>query len=97
MIESPPSLDGAVHTTVSEVFAAVRVGVPGAPGVPKGVAAEEALEYDDAASAFLAETLNVYAVPLVRPVTLKLICELAEESTLSVRTTFRSESRAMIV
>jgi hypothetical protein len=40
----------------------------GAPGTVDGVAAADAVEAEPVPRAFVAVTVNVYAVPLVRPV-----------------------------
>jgi len=42
----------------------------GAPGAVAGIAATDAVEAADVPDAFVAVTVNVYEVPLVRPVTL---------------------------
>jgi hypothetical protein len=57
--------------TTEETFAVdVAETAVGAPGAVAGTAAAEALEAVEVPEAFVAVTLNVYEVPLVRPVTL---------------------------
>jgi hypothetical protein len=67
----PPSLAGAVHDTTAAVFPAVAVTPVGTPGATdaNGVTAAEAADAADAPATLVAVTVNVYAVPLVRPVT----------------------------
>ena len=45
----------------------------GAPGTVEGMIAAEAVEADPVPAAFVAVTVNVYEVPLVRPVTVQLV------------------------
>jgi hypothetical protein len=45
--------------------------IPGAPGKVLGVSARDAVEASDVNSAFSATTVNVYAVPFVKPVMLQ--------------------------
>ena len=56
--------------TLTEVAEAI-VGVPivGAPGTTLGVMDADALDAEDVPFALVAVTVNVYAVPAVRPVT----------------------------
>src|SRR5690349_5480198 len=68
----PPSLSGAVQETDADALPAVAVTAVGAPGTVAGATgvtllegAEDGLE----PTAFVATTVNVYVVPLVRPVT----------------------------
>jgi len=66
----PPVSAGADHDTTDETFAVdVAETAVGAPGTVAGVAAAEAVEAAEVPEAFVAVTLNVYEVPLVRPVT----------------------------
>jgi hypothetical protein len=73
VIALPPLLAGAVNVTVALAFPAVAVPMVGGPGT---VAATLGVTLFDAADAALlpitltALTVNVYAVPFVRPVTL---------------------------
>jgi len=69
IIALPPSEAGAVKLTVACAFpivAVTPVGVPGAVGC--GVTLLEASDAEPVPMAFAAVTLNVYAVPFVRPV-----------------------------
>ena len=65
----PPLLAGAVQLTVADAFPAVAVTPVGAPGRPFGVTAFEGDESEPVPLALVAETLKVYAVPLVRLLT----------------------------
>ena len=56
--------------TVAEVaLATTAAGVPGVPGVARGVTDVDAVEGDEVPEVFVAAEVKVYAVPLVRPVT----------------------------
>ena len=69
MIAVPPFEDGAVNVMVAGEFPRVAVPIVGAPGTAAGVTEFDA---DDAVlvpELLVAVTVNVYAVPLVRPVT----------------------------
>ena len=75
---APPVDAGAVHDTTDWALAfEVAATAVGAPGTVAGVAAAEAAEAGPAPAALVAVTVNVYAVPLVRPVTVQLV--VAEE------------------
>ena len=65
----PPLLVGAIQLTVAWPLPAVAVTPVGAPGRPFGVTALDADESGPVPFAVVADTLNVYAVPFVRPVT----------------------------
>jgi len=66
----PPLSAGADHDTTDETFEVdVAETAVGAPGTVAGTAAAEAVEAVEVPEAFVAVTLNVYEVPLVRPVT----------------------------
>jgi hypothetical protein len=70
VIAEPPVFVGAVKLTVALpllTVALIPVGVPGA--VAAGVTEDEALEVVPVPTALVAVTVKVYAVPLVRPVT----------------------------
>ena len=75
-IAAPPSDDGADHDTTAEAFPATADTPDGAPGTVAGGAGVTALEGEDSGPvpiAFVADTVNVYAVPLVRPVTVAVV------------------------
>ena len=61
--------------TVAEPALATADTLPGAPGVPTGVTDCEELEALPAPEPFVAVTVNVYAVPLVRPVMIQLVAD----------------------
>ena len=74
MIAEPPVEDGAVHDTTDCAFAfAVAETEVGAPGTVAGTTALEGTEATPVPAAFVAVTVNVYEVPLVRPVTVQLV------------------------
>ena len=71
----PPLLDGAVQLTVACPFPGVAltfVGTPGTVGAA-GVTAVDGLDSGPVPTAFVALTVNVYAVPFVSPVTVALV------------------------
>ena len=69
VIAEPPLDPGAEKVTTASPLPRVAVPMVGAPGVVAGVAALLALDALPVPTSFVAVTLNVYAVPLVRPVT----------------------------
>ena len=76
MIALPPFEAGAVHESATEASPAVpetAVGAPGAVCAAVGVIAADAVESAPVPTAFVAATLNVYAVPFVRPVTVRVV------------------------
>ena len=72
MIADPPLLAGAVHVNETCVLPAVPATDVGAPGVVRGVTADDAVETVPVPAVFVALTRNVYAVPFVKPVTVAL-------------------------
>jgi len=68
VIADPPSEAGAVHDRVTVVLPGVPETPVGAPASDRGVTAREAPESVPVPAAFVARTLKVYEVPLVRPV-----------------------------
>ena len=69
MIAEPPLLLGAEKVIVASPLPRTALTLVGAPGTVAGVTLFEADEADPVPTAFVAVTVNVYAVPLVRPVT----------------------------
>jgi hypothetical protein len=69
VIGEPPSLAGGVHDTPTWVFPGTTATAVGAPGTVRGVTAALATDTADVPAALVAVTVNVYAVPFVRPVT----------------------------
>lgn len=59
VIADPPFEDGAVQVTVTWVFPATPVGVPGWPGTVRGVTDELAADAAPAPTAFVARTVKV--------------------------------------
>ena len=79
---APPLSTGAVQETVVEPFWNDVPDTPvGAPGTVAGMIAADESEAEDEPISFEATTVNVYAVPLVRPVIVQ------ESSTVSHTTT----------
>jgi hypothetical protein len=68
VIVDPPVLAGAVNEIVALPFPAVAETLVGAPGVVAGVTALLVPDGVLVPEAFVAVTVNVYAVPFVRPV-----------------------------
>ena len=69
--DAPPLSAGADQDTTELTFTLeVADTAVGAPGAVAGIAAADALEAVDVPDAFVAVTVNVYEMPLVRPVTL---------------------------
>jgi hypothetical protein len=72
----PPFDDGADHDSDTEPFPAVPDTADGAPGKvagAAGVTAAEAADSGPVPTALIAATVNVYAVPLVNPVTVNVV------------------------
>ena len=69
VIAEPPDEAGAVHETVADALPATAETPVGEPGVVTGVTGAEAEEAVELPIAFIASTVNVTEVPLVRPVT----------------------------
>src|SRR6185436_20476995 len=65
----PPLSAGAVKVTVACVLPAVALALVGAPGTVLGVTLFDGTEAGPGPAAFVAMTVNVYAVPLTSPVT----------------------------
>src|SRR5437899_499118 len=83
----PPSEAGAVQEMVAWALPAVAltaVGAPGAVAGSTGVTAAEAAEAGLVPTALVAVTLKVYAVPLVRPVTLAVVAGAATVAVMGV-------------
>ena len=77
MIAEPPVDGGAVHDTTAWVLPETPDTAVGAPGPVAGVTAEETPELQP--TLFVAFTVNVYAVPLVRPVTVQVVAVVVEQ------------------
>jgi hypothetical protein len=72
VIAAPPFEAGAVQPTVAwplPGLACTAVGAPGAVGAGVGVTGDEATDAAPVPMPFVAVTVNVYAVPSVKPVT----------------------------
>jgi hypothetical protein len=69
VIAAPPSLAGAVKSTVACALPGDAMPIVGAPGTVAGVAPFDAADAGPVPIAFVAVTLNVYVVPFTRPVT----------------------------
>jgi hypothetical protein len=68
-----PPLEGAVQLTTAEPLPAVAVTAVGAAGGPAGVTAADCDEGRPVPTALVADTVKVYAVPLVNPVTVPVV------------------------
>jgi hypothetical protein len=77
VMAEPPLLTGAVHDTTAWAFPGVAVTAIGAPGTVVGVTAALGIEASELPAALAAVTVNVYAVPLTRPVTVRLLASAA--------------------
>ena len=73
MIALPPVLAGAVKFTVTCVLPGVPVTPVGAPGTVLGVTLFDGPDGALEPAAFVATTVNVYAAPFVRPVTMWVV------------------------
>ena len=72
MIARPPFEAGADQLTRADPSAGVATAPVGAPGTVAGITGAEAAEAGPVPTTFAAVTLNVYDVPLVRPLTVQL-------------------------
>ena len=73
MIALPPLDTGALHETVAWPSLGAALTPVGAPGTDAGVTAGEATDAALVPIEFVAVTVNVYAVPSVRPVTTAVV------------------------
>ncbi len=79
MIVAPPLDAGAVQATVTDVaLAIVAVPIVGAPGTVAGVTEFDAADATDVPWLFVAVTVNVYAVPVVKPITVIALLHVGE-------------------
>jgi hypothetical protein len=76
VIALPPVELGALQFNITVWFEAVAERLSGAEGTVRGVTALEAVDAEPVPAEFIALTLNVYAVPFVRPVTVTEVFEL---------------------
>jgi hypothetical protein len=78
VIAAPPLPVGAVHCTLADAFPRSAETLVGASGTVAGVTGADA---DDSAllpTAFATRTVKLYAVPLVRPVTVHVVAAVAK-------------------
>ena len=75
-IALPPMFDGAVQLTLTNVLPLVTAPIVGAPGTAAGVTLTEEFENEPVPTTLMAATVNVYASPLVRPVTIQVVAVL---------------------
>ena len=73
VISDPPVLDGADHETATEESPKTPDTPVGAPGTVAGTTASEAVDVEPVPALLEAFTVNVYEVPLVRPLTAQLV------------------------
>ena len=78
VITEPPLLAGAAHDTTACAFPATAETPVGAPGTVLGVTAALAPDDAEIPAELAAVTVNVYAVPLLKPVT---VAEVATPDT----------------
>jgi hypothetical protein len=69
VIGEPPLLAGAFQLTVTAPLPAAPTTAVGGPGGPVGVTLADGADAADGPTPLLATTVNVYAVPFVRPLT----------------------------
>ena len=62
-----PPFFGAVNVTEADVFPRVAVPIVGAPGTVAGMKLFDAADAAPVPTAFVAVTVQVYVLPLVRP------------------------------
>jgi hypothetical protein len=72
VIDEPPLFVGAVNETTALAFPDATMTFVGAFGTVEGVTELDAVDGEDVPIPFVAVTLNVYAVPFVKPVTVQL-------------------------
>jgi len=77
VIALPPFDDGAVQETTTEESPNTPDTPVGAPGTVAGTTAPEAVDAEPVPALFVAVTVNVYEVPLVRPLTVQLVVSVA--------------------
>jgi hypothetical protein len=77
-IGRPPVAIGAFHTTNAPLAPEVAVTLVGAPGTAAGVADAEGAEAAPLPAPFVAVTVKVYLMPLVRPLTVHDVVELVQ-------------------
>ena len=70
---APPLLTGTVQLTTARAFPGVADTAVGAPGTVFGVTATLATDTSELPATLAAVTVNVYAVPLVKPVTVTVV------------------------
>ena len=74
MIGEPPSLEGTVQPTLMVPPVPVPLTPEGVDGTPAGVTAAELVEAEaELPAEFVAEEVNVYAVPLVNGAIVQLV------------------------
>ena len=74
----PPSDTGTFQLTSAVVSPAMAVTLVGASGTPTGVTGDDATDAGPVPIAFVAVTVNVWAVPLVKSMTVQLVAPLVE-------------------
>ena len=72
LVMAEPLLAGGVKLTLALALPAVAVPIVGAFGAPAGVTLFDGAEGELGPTALVATTVNVYAVPLVKPV---MVCD----------------------
>jgi hypothetical protein len=77
VIAEPPVLDGADHETTTDESPKTPDTPVGAPGTVAGTTAPDAEDAEPVPALFVAVTVNVYEVPLVRLLTVQLVVAVA--------------------
>ena len=75
MIALPPLLDGADQDTTAELSPNTPDTSVGTPGTVTGTTALDEVDAEPVPTLLVAVTVNVYEVPLVRPVTVQLVVD----------------------
>jgi len=73
VIAEPPLLAGVVQVTTAEALPGVADTAVGAPGTVLGVIAALGDDAGETPTLLVAVTVNVYEVPLVKPLTVTLV------------------------
>jgi hypothetical protein len=74
VIAEPPLSAGALNVIVILLPLVTAATFAGADGTPAGIAVALATDWADVPTVVTTATLNVYAVPLSRPVTTQVLC-----------------------
>ena len=88
LMAAPPLDPGAVQATTDLALAFdVAVTVVGAPGTAAGMAGADAADEGPVPAELVADTMNVYGDPLVRPPTMQLVADVEQVKPPGLETT----------